>query len=513
MARRPKTPSKNALIGAVIMLALCLLVSLAANAGLGSWSLVSRQESDRSQARAGTLEAEADGAQRELQEARDRIATLEAEPTQMPQATGSPDATRAIEATRTPQATGSPAASVTEPAAVLPTLHPDDIALMDAVEGQVVALRGLETLRPVERALMTQEQLVEYVTADFEADFSSADARDYALTLAAFDTVDPDIDMYNLLLDLYAEQIAGFYDTEMEQIVVIAGAGPMGQMERLTYAHEYTHALQDQHFDLEALGLGEDAEEKYDDEYLNAIRALVEGDATLLMQQFLYTHYSTDEMMALLEEMEEVETSVFDSAPAVVSDGLMFHYTYGLAFAQALYDKGGWAAIDAAYANPPRSTEHILHPDRYLAGDAPQIVAMPPLTDTLGAGWRQVEANVLGEYFIGYYLGQQLSSREAGDAAEGWGGDRYAVHYRESDGALMMALHVAWDTPADAEEFVDAYVTYADGRFDHAADVTEGALMCWVGDDTLCLAWGPADTTLVLGPDEATITAVLEALD
>ncbi|MFN2269956.1 MAG: hypothetical protein ACK2US_03905 [Anaerolineae bacterium] len=504
-----RTPSKNALIGAVIMLALCLLVSLATNAGLGGWSLVSRQESDRSQMRAATLEAEAGGAQRELQEAQDRIATLEAEPAQTPQATGSP----AASVTQPPEPTRTPAASATEPAAILPTLDPDDIALMDTVEGQVVALRGLETLHPVERALMTQEQLVEYVTADFEADFSPADARDYALTLAAFDTIDPDIDMYSLLIDLYAEQIAGFYDTETEQIVVIAGAGPMGQMERLTYAHEYTHALQDQHFDLEALGLGEDAEEKYDDEYLNAVRALVEGDATLLMQQFLYTYYSTDEMVILLEEMEEIETPVFDSAPDVVSDGLMFHYTYGLAFAQALYDEGGWAAIDAAYADPPRSTEHILHPDRYLAGDAPQVVTMPPLTDTLGAGWRQVEANVLGEYFIGYYLGQQLSSREAGEAAEGWGGDRYAVHYRESDGALVMALHVVWDSPADAEEFVDAYVAYADGRFDHAADVTEGALMCWAGDDTLCLAWGPVDTTLVLGPDEATVTAVLEALE
>ena len=503
MARRPKTPSKNALIGAVIMLALCLLVSLAANAGLGGWSLVSRQESDRSQVRAATLEAEAGGAQRELQEARDRIATLEAEPTQTPAAT----ATEFAEPTRTP------AASVTEPASVLPTLYPDDVALMDTVEGQVEALRGLETLRPVERALMTQEQLAEYVAADFEAGFSPADARDYALTLAAFDAVDPDIDMYNLLLDLYAEQIAGFYDTETEQIVVITGAGPMGQMERLTYAHEYTHALQDQHFDLEALGLGEGAEEKYDDEYLNAVRALVEGDATLLMQQFLYAHYSTDEMVALLEEMEEIETPVFDSAPDVVSDGLMFHYTYGLAFAQALYDEGGWAAIDAAYADPPRSTEHILHPDRYLAGDTPRVVTMPPLTDTLGAGWRQVEANVLGEYFIGYYLGQQLSSQEAGEAAEGWGGDRYAVHYRESDGALVMALHVVWDSPADAEEFVDAYVAYADGRFAHSADVTEGALMCWAGDDTLCLVWGSVDTTLVLGPDETTVTAVLEALE
>jgi len=509
MTHRPKTLSKNALIGAVITLALCLLVSLAANAGLGGWAFTAHQDSERAQARAATLEAGADGAQQELREARDRIATLEAEPTQPPQATGSP------EATRTPAASATQPAepTATQPAAILPTLDSVDLTLMDTVERQVAALRGLEPLHPVERALVTREQLRAYVIEDFEQNFSPAEARNYALTLAAFDTIDPGIDMYDLLLDLYVEQIAGFYNAETEQIYVVAGAGPMGQMERLTYAHEYTHALQDQHFDLEALGLSDEPEEAYDDEYLAATRALVEGDATLLTQEFLYTHYSTDEMMALLEEMEGVETPVFDSAPDVVCDSLMFHYTYGLTFAQALYDEGGWAAIDAAYADPPRSTEHILHPDRYLAGDEPLVVAMPPLTDTLGAGWRQVEANVLGEYFIGYYLAQQVPSREAGEAAEGWGGDRYAVHYRASDGALVMALYVVWDTPADTEEFVDAYVAYAEGRFDHAADVTEGALMCWEEDDTLCLAWGPADTTIVLGPDGATVTAVLEVID
>jgi hypothetical protein len=494
--------SKGLLVAVVALLALCLLASLATNVGIGGWAFTAQQDSERAQARMATLEAGADEAQQELREARDRIATLEAEPTQLPPTP---------KATRTPEATE---ATATEPAVALPTLDPLDVALMDTVEGQVVTLRGLEPLRPVERTLMTREQLLAHVTEDFEKDFSPEDARDYALTLAAFDAVNPDIDMYTLLLELYAEQIAGFYDTEAKQIYVVTGAGPMGQMERLTYAHEYTHALQDQQFDLEALGLRDDAEDEYDDEYLAAVRALVEGDATLLTQQFLEAHYSMDEMVELLEEIDEIETPVFDSAPDAVRDGLMFPYTYGLAFAQALYAEGGWAAIDAAYADPPRSTEHILHPERYLAGDEPQVVTMSPLTDTLGADWRQIEADVLGEYFLGYYLAQQIPTRDAEEAAEGWGGDRYAVHHRASDGALVMALHVTWDTPADAEEFVDGYATYAEARFGHAADVTEGARMCWTGEaDTLCLAWGPADTTAVLGPDEATVNSVLGTID
>ena len=76
-----------------------------------------------------------------------------------------------------------------------------------------------------------------------------------------------------------------------------------------------------------------------------------------------------------------------------------------------------------------------------------------------------------------------------------------------------MVLRTAWDTPADAEEFVDAYVAYGEARFGHAADETDGARMCWAGEpDHLCLAWGPADTTIVLGPDGATVEAVLELL-
>ena len=80
----------------------------------------------------------------------------------------------------------------------------------------------------------------------------------------------------------------------------------------------------------------------------------------------------------------------------------------GSRFVGELYRAGGFAAIDAAWANPPQSTEHILHPERYRAGDAPQIVALAPLTDTLGVGWQEIENNVMGEFFLREYLDQQL---------------------------------------------------------------------------------------------------------
>jgi hypothetical protein len=452
---------------AVLLLMLCLIVSLVANAGLTGWALWTRWE---------------------LQQEQEHTATLESQLQRLYQV-------------------------LLENDLEIP-LDPADVQMMDTIEEQVMRLRGLVPTQPVERVLMTQEQLYERMRQDFEEEFPPEEARDYALTLAAFDFLDPDIDMYDLLLRLYTEQIAGFYDPETEQIYVIADLGLMGQMERLIYAHEFTHALQDQHFDLEALGIGDDdAEEKYDSEYLSAVQALVEGDARLMEQQFLQSHYSPDELTKLMQESLEVDTTVLDAVPDVLRASLLFPYEYGQTFVEALYEEGGWAAVDAAYANLPSSTEHILHPDRYIAGDAPQLVSLPPLTDTLGAGWRQADEDIVGEYFARFYLAQQIPQEDAKIAAEGWDGDRYAVHHRQADGALVMVLQTVWDTPSDAEEFVDAYVAYAEGRFGHPADLANGARLCWTGaTDHLCLIWGPADITIVLGPDEMIVESVLEVV-
>jgi hypothetical protein len=448
-----------------LLLACCLCASLIGNVGTAGWALWINRELRHEQERTAALEARV----------QQLMQTLQGNDIEVP-------------------------------------LAPADVQLMDTIESQVEGLRQLQPLRPVERALMTQEQLRERILQDFEEESSPEEIRDYTLTLAAFDLVDPDIDMYDLLVRLYAEQIAGFYDPETEQLYVIADAGLMGQLERLTYAHEFTHALQDQHFDLEALGLRDDADEVYDDEYLSAIQALVEGDASLTQRRFMSTYYSADDMATLMQESLKVDSSVLDAVPDVLRESLFFPYNYGEVFVRALYDEGGQAAVDAAFANPPVSTEQILHPERYQSGDAPQIVSLSPLTDTLGPGWRLVYEEVWGEFSTRYYLAQQIAQDEAEAAAEGWGGDRYAVHYRESDGGSVLAWRIVWDTPADAEEFVDAYVTFADKRSGHAADVTGGARSCWAGDDYLCLAWGPAETLVVLAPDQAIVESVMDVI-
>jgi hypothetical protein len=472
MAQETKRkPNRGRLIGRILLilaalfLLMCLATSLVANAGLGGWAFWIQRQLTQEEERTTALQEEIERL----------IELLQENDIEIP-------------------------------------VSPADTQLMDTVEGQVTALRGLSPLYSVDRTLISQSDLYDQTLDEFDTEFPPEEAHDYALTLAAFDMVETDVDMYDLLLRLYTEQIAGYYDPETEEVYIVADVGPMGQMERLTYAHEFTHVLQDQHFDLESLGFTDDDGDEFDSEYLGATRALVEGDASLLERQFLSTYYTADELARLMEESLAIDQSILDEVPDILRDSLFFPYEYGLTFVEDLYEAGGWAAVDAAYADPPLSTEQILHPERYRAGDAPQIVALPPLTDTLGTGWRQVDEDVLGEYFTRFYLTQQISTDEAMAAAEGWGGDRYTVFYSEATGALAMALHITWDTPGDAEEFVDAYVTYATRRFD-GDGLTEGAQTCWTGEaDALCLTWGSVDTIIALGPDEPTVESLLNAL-
>ena len=446
-----------------LMLLCCLGASLLANVGLGVWAAMAQWQLVRQQERVAALEARVQQLLEVLQE-------------------------NGIDV----------------------PLSPADEQLMDTVQTQVMTLRGLPLLQPVERRVMSRQMLYQEYLRMFEEDWSPAEARDYALTLFAFDLLDDsEIDLYDLLLRLYTEQVAGYYDPERAQMVVISDSGEMGALQRLVYAHEFNHALQDQHFDLEALGIRPDADDEFDSEYLTAVRALIEGDSSLLERQFLGAYYTPQDLAELMLEAGAVDSTVLDAAPPVVRAHMMFPYDYGLTFVEALYAEGGWAAVDAAYASPPRSTEQILHPQRYRSGDMPQLVSLPPLTDTLGVGWQQIDSDIMGEFFLRLYLARWIDEDEAAQAAEGWGGDRYAVHYRQTDAAFAMAVHTVWDTPADAEEFVDAAVNYGTARFGGAGELADGRL-CWTGaGETLCLAWGPADVTFVLGPDRPTVDAVM----
>lgn len=385
----------------------------------------------------------------------------------------------------------------------------DEAAMLDRIEREVVALRGLDLRHPVPRWVLTEMQVRRrYADIYRDEDWQEA-TRFLVLTLAAFDLLEPDADLLSLWRGLYYEQVAGFYDAQSEEIYVVSDTDIFGAVERLVFAHEFGHALQDQHFDLETLGLDATGQPGYYADRAGAISALVEGDATFIQEQYVGLYFSAGDFLEFQQAAMRASHTGLDSAPRVIREAFLFPYTHGRDFVEALYAEGGWEAINGAYAALPVSSEQILHPERYLAGDQPVSVSLPPLTTTLGSDWRLLCDDPMGEFFLSIYLENWLDTSEVVTATEGWGGDRGVVYNNETTGETVMLLRTVWDTPTDAEEFLDACVSYADARFGHPADQTGSGLVCWQGDDILCVAWEGSTITVALGPERAIVDRVL----
>jgi hypothetical protein len=154
------------------------------------------------------------------------------------------------------------------------------------------------------------------------------------------------------------------------------------------------------------------------------------------------------------------------SIPDWMVQQLEFPYLAGSTWVSSLWASGGWDAVDAAYDQPPASTEQVLHPEKYVAGEQPAEVADPDVAALMGSGWSSVESSTVGEAMLGIWLGAMGVPQSDGDvAAAGWGGDRLSVA-SGPNGEWGMAWRIAWDAGADGDEFDQAYAkTTADLPF------------------------------------------------
>ena len=357
-----------------------------------------------------------------------------------------------------------------------PTLTVDE--QMDDIQEQVLAYRGLDLNSELVRDLMTSADLKEQVNTEFFVDYTAEDAQSDAEILSALGLLDADFDLLTFYQDLYSEQVAGYYDNITREMYVVTDGG-FGGMERMTYAHEFTHVLQDQTYDLEnGLNYNDDTCEA-DSEYCAAVSALIEGDATL-SEYYWFFKYGTDKDKQQLTEFQQSYTSpVYDSAPAYMKVDFIFPYDQGYNFANYLYAEDGWVAIDAAYANPPVSTEQILHPERY-PDDTPIKVTVPDMLGRLGSGWEETERNVMGEWYTYLILAYgrdasfQLDDETALAATEGWGGDTYVYFDNPANSQFAFVWLSQCDTAADADEFYQASLTYGASRWGESASTDYG---------------------------------------
>lgn len=388
-----------------------------------------------------------------------------------------------------------------------PTIAPTDQDTLQAELAKVLAntaaLRELAPMGEVPAVIISREQLRENLLELLEKDYSQAEADADALGYWLLRLVpDRDLDLYQLQLDLLSEQVAGYYDPETDELFIVsdsAAGGGLDAAAEYTASHEYVHALQDQHFDLEQVRAhaGEDA-----DRDLGAT-ALVEGDATLTSTLYLFQYMDLFDAGDLFGG-ELGSTSVLDEAPPYIAQALIFPYEQGTEFATQLYLEGGNAALDAALEDPPTSSEQILHPEKYTAAtrDEPLEVTLPDLAAALGPGWAETDADSLGEFDLRVLLAENGAPDPEGGAA-GWGGARFAL--LQNGEQAVVALRTVWDTRDDAAEFHAALLATLPAGLDANRIVNDGARYIGIARDGDAVIY-------VAGDDAAAVGAALAAL-
>ncbi len=331
----------------------------------------------------------------------------------------------------------------------------------DAIAAEVSRLRGLSIDRPIERGVMNKSQIRKRLVARMAEEYTPEELAAEALALERLGLLPVGTDYQKMVLDLLADQIAGFYDP-WERRLYIADWPMVGK--EIAMAHEIDHALQDQHFDLEKFMTAD----KKDGDATVARQALVEGDGTALMLEYVYqtsglkgSPWADDKMVQMLTSTMNLTSGgdMLSKVPLYLREELIFPYTAGLGFVAHFRKLSPWQRIDRMFKKPPRSTEQIMHPAKYEQDERPIAITTRPLAAL--AGYHQVYDNVMGELGLSLFLRQnQVSAQRAAIAAAGWGGDRLAVYqppgYRSGVAGVVAVHQAVFDQEVDAIEYFEA---------------------------------------------------------
>ena len=403
------------------------------------------------------------------------------------------------------------------------------IAATSDVLKETSEIRHLAILRPVQSSTQSRTEIERMLIKNLDEETTPAQMHAAEVTLKRLGLAPPDFQYRALMLRVLTEQVAGYYDPKTGEFHLADWIDLDGQ--RPVMAHELTHALQDQHFNLRRF----DHWPKGDSDAELAAHALIEGDATLAMA--LYVANNPLRALAFLKSLGAtgMASPELDKAPRALRETLLFTYQEGMNWTRNLYKQGGWERVSKAFTELPQSTEQIMHPEKYYAHEAPVKVTLPDITSLLNAGsakssavrgrrsevsrfagsadgpsalspkrgqlvrairspevrrrnmasgppesaggatspagWKRLDYDVEGEWGFYLILDEFLKSpAESRRAAAGWGGDRFAV-YEGPKGEVLFTSLSTWDTEKDAREFFDAYLKRTELRYPGATQM------------------------------------------
>jgi len=313
---------------------------------------------------------------------------------------------------------------------------------------QIEKAVGVPFKRLPKLEVRTRAQVREFVLAQLQDSVTQRELRGKEAAYKVLGLIPETMDVRKLFLDLYTEQILGYYDPRTKVLYVVEGAPE--EYLGITIMHELVHALQDQYINLDSLQRASG-----DDDRQTAAQAVIEGQATFEQLAVMVGGKSNlgaalpggwDRMRDVIRETYSSQP-IFSAAPMVIQEELLFPYINGAEFVRRFKEK---EQSKLPFGDLPQSTEQVLHDRAYFVSprDAPVRIVLPAVQNV-------VYQNDLGEFDTRLFLFQHLKDREAASrAAMGWGGDRYVVvRVPQGNGIAWVS---AWDGALDAAEFVDA---------------------------------------------------------
>jgi hypothetical protein len=318
---------------------------------------------------------------------------------------------------------------------------------VDEISAVVESERGLAFTKQVDVELAGEGDFQRRLLEDFDEEVE--ELRKTEVLLKAFGLVEAGVDLVEAMRTLLGAGVVGFYDPETDELVVRGTA--LTPYVRTTIAHELTHALDDQHFDLHRPEYVDAA-----DEIDFGFSALVEGDARHIEDAYVADLSHEEQLDAGAEELSLGGGLDLGGVPLVLVELISAPYRLGQDFVDELVDDGGQEALDAAFGAPPRTSEQVMDPDTYEAREGGVEVPVPAVDG------RVVDEGAAGQFLIQVVLDDGLDADRAREAADGWGGDS-VVAWRDG-GRPCATLAAVGDDAGETAELRDAFEDWADAH-------------------------------------------------
>ncbi len=331
---------------------------------------------------------------------------------------------------------------------------------------QISEITGMALKHPVPIAVLNKEEWRHWVDDRMKESVKPEELKVEETAMKMFGFVPADFDLRAATVDLMTEQAAAVYDHKTKRMIIVQGAAP-DEMQEAVLVHELSHALADQHFDMHRfLDKGPRS-----DESDSARLAVVEGQAMWIMLEAMLNGRGEslrknsailELMLPAMRDMAAAQYPVFGKSPLYLKESLLFPYSAGLRFQQAVVDKMGREAFAAVLRDPPKNTHEIIHPELYLEHETPASVELSQYEQRDKT--KKLTDGDIGEMDVHVLFEQYASKADADALAPAWRAGRFELLENRATKKPLLRWAILWDTPESAQKVFGLYLKAMEGK-------------------------------------------------